>query len=471
MYPSLLAIQAEEARRSLLEFVKQAWHVLEPDADFVDGWHIHAICEHLEAVSQGQISKLIINVPPGHMKSLLCCVFWPTWEWISRPYLRWLFATYSSDLTIRDSIKTRQLISSDWYQARYGHLYQLVKTNERKITNDKLGFRIATSIGGMGTGERVHRVVNDDLLRANDAGSEAMQEEAIRHMKAMSTRGVGNDHFGQVLIMQRLDGRDPTAWAMEQGNWEKLILPAEFESKRRASTCIGFVDPRQEDGELLWPTLFPRERIEELKVSLGPYDAAAQLQQIPTPADGGIVKLEWFADKYYSALPPVEFLVQSWDTAFKTGQKNDYSVCTTWAACKNGYYLVDRYKQRIEFPELKNMMIALSNQYKPAVILVEDKASGQSVIQELKRNTRLPLKPIKVDVDKERRLKTASPTLQYNVYLPANAPWLRDYLETLIRFPMGTHDDDVDSTSQAINYLVLQRPVKMHVTSVNVMGR
>jgi predicted phage terminase large subunit-like protein len=468
--PSLEQIDAELARRSLREFVKQAWHVLEPNTDYVTNWHIDAVASHLEACSRGEITKLIINVPPGHMKSLLTCVFWCAWEWITKPHLKWLYASYAAHLSIRDSIKTRVLIGSDWYQRNYGNKYQLVKTNEQYITNNKTGFRIATSIAGLGTGERVHRVINDDLVNATDAQSEAMRQQAINHMQAMATRGVPSEPFIQVLIMQRLHEADPAGWAMEQGGWEQLILPAEFEPNRRAKTCIGFEDPRTEEGELLWPELFDHKKLAEIKSALGPYGTAAQLQQRPAPLDGGIIKLEKL--QFYTEISEkVDYYIQSWDTAFKTGKENDYSVCTTWAVCKTGYYLVDRYKAKIEFPELKKMLIMLANQWRPASILIEDKASGQSLIQELKRDTRLPVKPIKIDTDKIARVNAVTTTLEANTYLPQQAPWMRDYLDNLLVFPNGAHDDDVDSTSQALGFMALNRPRPPQAANINIFGR
>lgn len=410
------------------------------------------------------------------MKSLSVCVFWPAWEWITRPHLRWLFASYASHLSIRDSIKMRTLIKSDWYQRSFGDRYQLIKENEQHLSNDKYGFRYASSVNGVGTGERVHRVVNDDLLNATDANSEAMREQAIEHLRAMASRGVPSEPFCQVLIMQRLNANDPTGWAIEQGGWEKLILPAEFELNRRAKTCIGFEDPRKEEGELLWPELFPKEKIDELKIALGSYGAAAQLQQRPAPADGGIIKLDKL--KYYTTLPlrtdgnpDIDYHIQSWDTAFKTGQQNDFSVCTTWGITKTAIYLVDRYKAKVQFPELKQMLITLANQFRPAAIYVEDKASGQSLIQEIQRATRLPIKPVKVDTDKVSRVHAVTPTIEHNVYLPQNAPWLRDYIDNLLVFPNGDHDDDVDSTSQALIQIVLKRPRSAYGVEMPIFSR
>ncbi|MDW9245312.1 hypothetical protein [Burkholderia cepacia] len=266
--------------------------MLEPETPYRHGWHVDAIAEHLEAVSRGEIRKLLINVPPGHMKSLSVCVFWPAWHWIGQPHYRWLFGSYSSHLSVRDGNRMRALIDSPWFQQHFGHTFSLAKTTDPYVSNDRHGFRVNTSVGGVGTGERVHCVVNDDLIRANDAESPAMRAQALSHMRAMSTRGVDPATFAQVLIMQRVHEDDPAGWAIEQGGWEKLILPAEYEPGRRCVTGIGFEDPRTQAGELLWPEMFGEQEIADLKTTLGNYDAAAQLQQSPAPPGGGLFKLE-----------------------------------------------------------------------------------------------------------------------------------------------------------------------------------
>jgi predicted phage terminase large subunit-like protein len=480
LVPSLEQIDAELARRSLREFMQQAWPVLEPQTPFVGNWHLDAVSEHLQACSRGEIEKLIINVPPGHCKSMSVCIFWPAWEWATKPHLRWIFASYAAHLSVRDSIKTRTLINSEWYQKAYGHRYQLAKTNEQLITNDKLGFRYATSIGGVGTGERVHRAINDDLLNATDARSEAMRQQATDHLQAMSTRGIPSEPFIQVLIMQRLDERDPTAWAQEQGGWEELILPAEFEIARRAKTKIGFQDPRQVDGELLWPALFPLDKIQELKKALGPYGAASQLQQRPAPIDGGLIKIEWFKD--YVNLPHILYKVQSWDTAFKVKQENDYSVCTTWGVGVDGcFYLLHRYKGKVEFPELKKVMLELFLMHNPITILVEDKASGQSLIQEMQRpqidpqnaqrRIKLPIRAVKADIDKIARVNACTATIETNVYVKKTESWHGDYTSNMAVFPNGAHDDDVDSTTHALIWLTSNRPRPPQAVTVGVLGR
>lgn len=478
--PSLENIQAEKARRNLREFIKLSWPILEPTTNFVTNWHIDAMAEHLQAGSDGKLDKLVIAVPPGSMKSLSTCVFWPAWDWITNPELKWIFASYGAHLSIRDSLKTRLLLTNEWYQKHYGANFKLTKLNEQLIKNDKHGFRYASSVGGVGTGERVDRAINDDLLRANDSRSEAKREAAIEHLQAMASRGIPGKHFLQVLIMQRLDELDPAGWAIGQGGWEQLILPAEFELERRAKTSLGFVDPRKEEGELLWPELFPKEKLDKLKTVLGRYKYAAEYQQRPAPAEGGIVKKDLL--KFYVELPPIAYYVDSWDTAFKTGQENDYSVCTKWGVGNDGnIYLISRFKAKVEFPELKVNMLSIWRQTNSVAVLVEDKASGQSLVQEMQRTLtdphnpaikfKIPIRPVKVEMDKVARLNACVPTLESNVYLPQNAPWIEDYIYTLAVFPNGAHDDDVDSTSQALIFLSVRRGVSPQHINFNIMGR
>lgn len=457
-------IKAEKARRSLREFVHQAWPILECEK-FKNNWHIDAICEHLEAVTKGQIKNLVINVPPGHMKSLSVCVFWPSWKWIDNPSLKWIFGTYSGSFSIRDSIKTRELILSEWYQRNYGESFKLKRKHERHLSNDKFGFRIATSVDGIGTGERCHVVVHDDLLRANDKYSDAMMAKAIRHLEAMSTRAVNPEFFHQVMIMQRLNEGDPTGWTENKSGWERFILPMEFEVNRRCITSLGFKDPRKEKDELIWPERFPHDVVAQLKESLGTYGTAAELQQRPAPAEGGIIKLGWW--KFYKLIknsfgvitePRFDFIYQSWDTAFKEGRENDYSVCLTIGYCNMGFCLIDRWKGKIDFPGLLNIAKSLASKYRPNKIGIEDAASGQSLFQSMKKSTDLPIEPIRVDRDKITRLHAVSPYVESGrVFLPEGEEWVADFMHQLSVFPNGKHDDDVDSFTQALSRLILYR--------------
>jgi hypothetical protein len=305
-------IDQELARRRLREFVRQAWPIVEPSTPFVPGWHIDAIIEHLEAVSRGQIRNLLINVPPRHMKSLLVSVFWPAWEWIRWPERRWLYSSYAASLSIRDSVNCRRLIESPWYQRRWGRVFSLTSDQNTKgrFDNNRTGYRLTASVGGAVTGEGGDRIVCDDAHNVQEAESDSIRKSTVDWFDiVMSTRVNDPRTAAKVVVMQRCHQQDLSGHLLEQGGWEHLCLPAEYEGPP-CTTVIGWTDPRTEPGELLWPERFGRPEIDDLKRSLGSYAAAGQLQQRPSPAGGGVFKVSvrespWPDDN--SGLDPVEF--------------------------------------------------------------------------------------------------------------------------------------------------------------------
>ena len=368
-------IERELATRRLREFVRQAWPIIEPSTPFVPGFHIEAIVEHLEAVSLGQIRNLIINVPPRHMKSLLVSVLWPAWEWIRWPERRWLYSSYGAQLSIRDSIKCRRLIESPWYQARWLDRFALTSDQNTKsrFDNNRSGYRIATSVGGAATGEGGDRNVCDDPHNVSEVESDAVRKATLDWFDVvMSTRVNDPRTAAKVVVMQRCHQRDLSGHLLAQGGWEHLCLPAEYEGPTRV-TSIGWSDPRAEVNELLWPERFGPEEIANLKVSLGSYAAAGQLQQRPSPAGGGIFKRHWF--RYFQPrganLPPVIVRmpdgstteiaaievppgaveqIQSWDCSFKDLDTSDYVVGQVWAR-KGAYFLLgDQVRGRMDCP-------------------------------------------------------------------------------------------------------------------------
>src|SRR5271163_4307839 len=289
-------IDRELASRSLSEFVRQAWSIVEPSTPFVPGWHIDAIIEHLEAVSRGQIRNLLINVPPRHMKSLLVSVFWPDWEWLRWPERRWLFSSYGAQLSIRDSVACRRLIESPWYQSRWADRFALTSDQNTKgrFDNNRSGYRLSTSVGGTATGEGGDRIVCDDPHNVQEAESDSVRKATLDWFDVvMSTRVNDPRSAAKVVVMQRCHQQDLSGHLLEQGGWEHLCLPAEYEDPPRVIS-IRFPDPRTQAGELLWLERFGRKEIADLKVSLGSYAAAGQLQQRPSPVEGGLIKRHWF---------------------------------------------------------------------------------------------------------------------------------------------------------------------------------
>ena len=408
---NLVRVYAEKARRSFHEFVRQAWPVLEPSTPFVDGIHVQAICTHLQAVSEGRIRDLIINVPPGHAKSLLTAVFWPVWVWTSHPETRWLFASYAASLSIRDSVKCRRLIESEWHQQRWGDRYRLSgdQNQKHRFENDRTGYRIATSVGGAATGERADIVVVDDPHSVDQAESDLERRAAVEWFNGTMCTRLNDFTTGhKIVIQQRLHEADLTGDLLGKGGFELLSLPAEFEPERRCTTSIGWTDPRTEADELLWPEKINASQLDALKVSLGSYRYAGQYQQRPSPADGGIFKKQWFRfwRPAHIDLPPVavrladgslgsvqavavpgqfDTMIQSWDMAFKDNANSDFVVGQVWGAKGSDRFLLDQTRARLDMPATKEAVRLLSERWPRAgAKLVEDKANGPAVIQELR---------------------------------------------------------------------------------------
>lgn len=457
-----IELERRSLQGSLHAYTRAAWAWIEPGTPFIDGWHLGAISEHLQAAHDRQIRNLVINMPPRHMKSISVSVAWPTWSWTRNPRTKWVFSSYSASLSIRDSVKSRRLLSSAWYQQFWGNRFTMSTDQNQKsrYENDQTGYRIATSVTGMMTGEGGDFIVVDDPHNVVAAESALQRMEVLDWWdQAMSTRFNDPKTGVRVLVMQRLHQKDLTGHVLQEQGWDHLILPAEYEKTNRV-TSLGWRDPRKEDGELLWPERYGPKELGDLKSRLGSYGAAAQLQQRPAPREGGIVKVQWLGSRY-RILPlregpkiEVRRVVQSWDTAKKADERNDYSVCTTWFETDTHHYLVDVYRKKLEFPELKRAVTDQAAKWNPQAVLIEDAASGTSLIQQLRSDTLLPVIAIGTGgLSKEVRLEAVTPTIEAGrVLLPEEAPWVADYVGELTMFPMVENDDQTDSTSQYLNW-------------------
>ncbi len=470
------------ASASLYEFVKQSWHVLEPGVNFVPSWHIEAICEHLEAVTAGEILRLLVNIPPRHSKSTIISVAWPCWEMITAPHQKYLCASYSSSLSIRDNLAARRLIQSPWYQERWGHLFQLAgdQNAKQRFETTKNGYRIATSVGGTATGEGGSRLILDDPHSAKDAQSDAIRESTVDWFNQVwSSRLNDPKRDAMVTVMQRLHERDVSAIILEQGGWQHVCIPAEWDGKARRTT-LGPYDPRTLKGQLICPERFGEAEITSLKQSLGVYGTAGQLQQEPSPAEGGILKTDcfemWPSDK---GLPPFEFILQSYDCAFTEKTTGDPTACTVWAIFTHEGHrnamLIDAWDEHLSYPELRTRAIKdwgteyggmtkdspYSRAKRPDRVLVEAKASGQSLIQDL-RLARVPVAGSNPgNADKVSRAHQAAPTLELGLlWVPESGKnkgqpvsWAATFLRQLAKFPVAEHDDYVDTFTQAVIFL------------------
>ena len=374
--PSLDEIDRELTRRSFREFVPLAWPIIEPATPFVDNWHIGAICEHLQAVHDGQIQNLLINVPPGHMKSLLVSVFFPAWLWGPGgcPDWRMIFASYAQNLAVRDSMKTRAVIESSWFQSLFSPDWELCDDHNSKssFANTASGFRMCAGVGGQSTGHRGDLLVVDDPLNAKEQQSEAVREEVLFWWDQAFANRLNNLRTGRrIIIMQRLHVKDLAGHVLEREpeRWTHLRLPSLFEPERRCVTSIGWSDPRKDSGELLFPKMFPAEIIESEKKRLRPMGFSGQHQQQPTPDEGIKFKRQWFryfedSGEFYTLHTPggipkryLKTLCSRYatcDTAFSTKQHADYTAIGIWALTPDkDLLLVEMRRERMEDPEVE----------------------------------------------------------------------------------------------------------------------
>ena len=466
--PPRVEIDKELCKRSLSQFVKQAWHVLEPAQPYVHGWHIDAISEHLEAVTAKQINRLLINVPPGTMKSMMTSVFWPAWEWGARgmPFIRFIGASHEEGLATRDNMKMRRLVASEWYQARWPTELQGDQNQKTYFENQAMGWRQSCPVRSM-TGRRGDRVLWDDPHSVEDSHSRTKLEEAKRIFKETLPSRLNNPESSAiVIVMQRLAENDISGEILANDyGYVHLCLPMEFEANRKCVTSIGFSDPRKEDGELLFPERFPREVVDRDKLIMGSHASAGQFQQRPSPRGGNLIKGEWF--KRYTQHPMLHYRVIYADTAQKTAEHNDYSVFECWGYGDDGkIYLLDLIRGKWEAPELERRALsfwakhaALDPTYIGALryMKIEDKASGTGLIQKLQ----LPVSGIERLKDKYTRLLDVLGYIEAGfVCIPEEDHFVSDFVSECESFTANdSHpfDDQVDPMIDAITDMIVGR--------------
>lgn len=460
------ALDRELVRRGgLRKFVELAWSIVE-SSQFVAGWHIDEICAHLEAISRGGIRRLVINVPPGMSKSLITSVFWPAWDWLVRPERKWMFATFDADLARRDALRCRELVTSDWFRARWGDRVAIYDGAEKQRTmgvyhTTRGGLRFSTSVvAGKATGWHAHIQVVDDPTKPKDvrAGGDKARDALDRTrdwwQQTMASRKADPKDFARVIIMQRLHEDDLSGHVLREGGWEHLRLPMHYEADAPCVTSVGG-DRRTEERELLCPDRFDEAAVAETEREMGPQTTAAQLQQRPAPAKGLIFERDWLAHEY-SELPAGALYVQSWDCAFKDLDSSDYVVGQVWAHSGARFYLVDQVRAKMSFPATCQAIRDLSKKWPKATAkLVEDKANGTAVIAHLEKELS-GLVAVEPEGGKVARANAVAPLFAAgNVFVPqlTKCAWIGDWREEMAKFPMGRYDDAVDATTQALRYL------------------
>jgi predicted phage terminase large subunit-like protein len=436
----------------------------------VDGWHIQEVCKHLEALVKLEFRNLIINIPPGCMKSLLVNVFFPCWAWAEvDPALKWLFASFDDSLVLRDARRAKDIITSSWYTQLWGDKVQLVKDRTRADSASEYyttagGMRFSTTVAGKATGWHSDIQIVDDPIKPRDTkgGSEAtgvkLEEAREWWQSTMSTRKANPSTFRRVVVMQRVHENDLTGVCTAPGSEESYVhlrLPMEYEADNPCTTPVGG-DKRTEEGELLWPQRFTAKEVEGLKnphTGLGEWDYAAQCQQRPLPKKGGtFAKTVW---KRWTVLPDnLQWLISA-DMRFKEdATSGDFVVIQVWAWEGARFFLVDQFRGKWSFTQtLAAMRLAVASYPQATLRLVENKANGPAIVNMLEAEV-AGMVLVEPYGDKVARANAVSPFLEAgNVYLPEDQgehPWIADFLLEVSKFPRYKFDDQVDAMTQAL---------------------
>lgn len=443
-------------RQDLFSFVHRSFMSVVPGAVFVPSWHIEAIAHQLTRCYLGEINRLIITVPPRHLKSIAASVAFPAWLLGHDPTQRIICASYNTELAIKHALDARAVMSSDWYRTCFARTRLDPKKNtQTELMTTRRGSRLATSVGGTLTGRGGGFVIIDDAHKADEALSETRREAVLDWYRNTLLSRLDSKQTGTIIVIQqRLHEDDLVGYLLGHDTWTHLNLPAIAESEERITLGQGRIHVRHPD-EPLDAIREPLPVLEEIKTAMGSYVFAAQYQQRPTPLGGGMLKREWFPR--YSTPPQIgdyTKVIQSWDTAYKGNEVNDPSVCLTFVMVENDYYLVDVYRERVEYPDLKRAVIERAKRYRATHVLVEDTGSGMSLLQDLRRDSGLPLIDRKAEGDKTIRAAWASALIEAGrVFLPDGAPWLADFEHEVVTFPNGRHDDQVDALSQFVNWI------------------
>jgi hypothetical protein len=525
-------LERVDCQKSLYTFLQKGWRYID-SSDFTAGWPIEAVAEHLQAVSDGQIRRLIINIPPRCAKSSLTSVAFPAWVWAraesewsptAGPGVQFLHASYAQQLSLRDSVKCRRLIESPWYQSLWGERFKLTgdQNTKTRFDNDRNGSRLSTSVGSALTGEGGSIIVVDDPNAAQEAYSEATIASTIEWWdSALSTRLNDPKTGAFVIIQQRLSEQDLTGYitSKDQGEWTHLCLPMRYEWQRHSHTVLGidhegyelvWDDPRgldddgdplveinddgeripaypeaqvileEREGELLWPERFGETEVEILERQMGPWTAAGQLQQRPEPKGGGVIKREWWQPWNSNIYPMMDLVVASLDTAYTTKSENDPSALTIWGVF-SGDIVAQNMKQvgggadrrfteshprvmmmyawqgRYELHDLVAKVSQTCAEMKVDSLLIENKAAGHSVAQEIRRlygHEKFGVQLVDPKgQDKLARLYSVQHIFAEGMIYAPYMAWSEMVITQVGQFPKGKHDDLVDTVSMAIRHL------------------
>ena len=411
--------------------------------NFIEAEHLRKMCDKLMEVANGKCKRLMIVTPPRHGKSETTSIQFPAWYLGNNPQEQIIACSYSADLATTFSEATRRIVQSEKYQRLWK--YQLEKDTSRKwMISGKENNRpsyIAAGVGGPITGEGASCILIDDPLKnMEEANSQTMRDKIWDWYT--STAYTRLHPGGSVILIQTRWHHDDLAGRLlkqaelnpEADQWEVLHLPA--------------IDS---DDNALWPERYPVELLQSIRETIGTRTFNALYQGNPSTDEGNIIKREWWQ---FHDTPSEGITIQSWDTAFKAGQENDYSVCWTLRKTDTGIQAIDMIRGKWEYPDMRRMAISHYQQHQPDIVLIEDCASGQTLIQDLRHNTDIPIKAVRVDKDKVSRVNAIASIIEGGrLSLPSKAEWTPTAIEECASFPSGEHDDIVDALSQGLSHL------------------
>jgi predicted phage terminase large subunit-like protein len=508
--------EAEKLEDSFYEFLKGAWPQFDP-ADFVDNWHLEDICNHMEAVARGHISRLLLNEPPRTGKTAIISICFVAWVWCQRtrgpllgPQVSFFYASYAETLSLEHSLKCRRLIESAWYQARWGKRFKLVSDRNRlsHFENNQGGYRMCSSVDARAAGFGADMLIADDPHLVKEAESENVREGVVRWWSETMPSRLNNRKTGaMIVVMQRIHEGDLSGDILMRDeaerkagrppNYVHFCVPMSYVPCQHVNAWVGdkivtfigddaeeidddevfWADRRVDDGDLLWPGRFPASEVFKLERELGPYAYAGQYQQVPAPRGGGIIREEWWQtwdketaeknggvpEKY----PGFEYILAALDTAYTSKEENDPSALSIWGIFRdpNGHpliFLMFAWQDRLQFPELVSRVGADCKKFKVDRLIIENKAAGHSVGQELARlfgsfdfGIELidPRSGFIKSPDKVARLQTVVHLFAEGLIHAPDKSWADELIKQCALVPRAVHDDLADTTSMALIYL------------------
>jgi predicted phage terminase large subunit-like protein len=444
-------------RQDFGTFAARCFHDLNPQAELAMNWHLEVIAATLTAVREGKIRRLIINLPPRHLKSLIASIAFPAFCLGHDASAQILCISYAQDLSDKLARDCRSIMMSPWYRRIFPTRLARHRQAVQEFLTTAQGYRLSTSNGGVLTGRGADIILIDDPLKPEEALSDAQRRAANEWFDHTLYSRQNDKRYGViVIIMQRLHEDDLVGHVLAQEPWEILRFPAiaETDEMHQIETIWGPRSFARRQGEALHPEREPLDTLARIRRTIGEYNFAGQYQQTPAPLGGGMVKAHWFK-RYGENQRPESFdrIVQSWDTANKATELSDFSVCTTWGIRGKHLFLLNVLRRRLEYPALKRAVREQHDLFKADVVLIEDKASGTQLIQELTADGCHAVTRYKPEGDKIMRLHAQTASIENGfVHLPEREPWLAEYLHEMTVFPNGKHDDQVDSTAQFLDW-------------------